>query len=925
MAIIQISKIQVRSGDLVDLPQLDEAEFGFANDEKRLFIGKTTPNENVEILTAYSSLGFSQIIGANGANLNLSNFEDGQVLAISDVGGNVFVTNRGGTKGGDINLGAVGNLTITGGASGQVLTTDGTGNLSWTAGGGAGGVPGGTNTQVQFNDNSSFGGNSGFTFNKITGNFAIPGNGLFAGNLLIANSLNFTDANGSSTDTSMYYTTAVSEGIYFALNASTRLILENTRTLVYGNTVFVGGNIDTTSTTLLLANANSTTVNAFGSASAVNIGAAGSLTTLRGNLFIANAINFADANGANTDTSVYYTNDRLVTALNGTDKVLVYNANVTINDDLFVNGAIGLTATSSAAINFYDGNGTATDTSIYYNSGSDVLTIALNGNDKITVTNSNVTIQDDVLIQGALALSATASAAINFFDSNGASTDTSIYYANNPGLGITEGLYFALNGSTKYGIFNTENQNYGNFVVVNGNINTTAATLLLANANTTTVNAFGSATNIRMGAAGSLTTLRGNLFIDKALNFADANGANTDTSVYYTTIGTEGLYFALNGAPELAINNGQVLIVNKLNATGASNVALGSNANVKLTGGSLGQALTTDGLGNLSWTTVSGGGSPGGVNTQIQFNDAGSFGGNNSFTFNKTSGNLQVPGNVDFGGNLILGNSAAANVSINFRDANSTATDTSIYYTTSVAEGLYFSLNAGTKVVIENNRTVNYQNFVVAAGNIDTTIATLNFANANTTTANAFGAATAINIGASGSLTTLRGNLFIDKALNFADSTGANTDTAIYYTTIGTEGLYFALNGGTRLATFATGTLNYGTFLTIGNGIGYGGGSGGTVTQTGSRTNGVTIDKPTGSITLVSAAGTTSWQSFTVTNSTVAISDTITVNQRSGTDLYQIFVTNVAAGSFRITFATTGGTTTGQPVFNFNVIKGVTS
>jgi hypothetical protein len=87
----------------------------------------------------------------------------------------------------------------------------------------------------------------------------------------------------------------------------------------------------------------------------------------------------------------------------------------------------------------------------------------------------------------------------------------------------------------------------------------------------------------------------------------------------------------------------------------------------------------------------------------------------------------------------------------------------------------------------------------------------------------------------------------------------------------------------------------------------------------------VTIDKPTGSITLVSAAGTTSWQSFTVTNSTVAISDTITVNQRSGTDLYQIFVTNVAAGSFRITFATTGGTTTEQPVFNFNVIKGVTT
>jgi hypothetical protein len=44
MAIIQISKIQQRSGNLVDLPQLSEAEFGWASDEKRLFIGKETPN-----------------------------------------------------------------------------------------------------------------------------------------------------------------------------------------------------------------------------------------------------------------------------------------------------------------------------------------------------------------------------------------------------------------------------------------------------------------------------------------------------------------------------------------------------------------------------------------------------------------------------------------------------------------------------------------------------------------------------------------------------------------------------------------------------------------------------------------------------------------------------------------------------------------
>lgn len=106
-------------------------------------------------------------------------------------------------------------------------------------------------------------------------------------------------------------------------------------------------------------------------------------------------------------------------------------------------------------------------------------------------------------------------------------------------------------------------------------------------------------------------------------------------------------------------------------------------------------------------------------------------------------------------------------------------------------------------------------------------------------------------------------------------------------------------------------------------GLGYATGAGGTVTQITSRTTGVTLDKTTGAITLVSAAGSASYQTFTVTNSTVAATDVIIVNQKSGTDKYIILVTAVAAGSFNITFATTGGTTTEQPVFNFAVIKGV--
>jgi len=106
-------------------------------------------------------------------------------------------------------------------------------------------------------------------------------------------------------------------------------------------------------------------------------------------------------------------------------------------------------------------------------------------------------------------------------------------------------------------------------------------------------------------------------------------------------------------------------------------------------------------------------------------------------------------------------------------------------------------------------------------------------------------------------------------------------------------------------------------------GVGYATGAGGTVTQATSRTTGVTLNKTAGAITLFSAAGTTTATSFTVTNSTVAATDVIILNQKSGTDLYDLMVTAVAAGSFRITFRTTSGTTTETPVFNFAVIKAV--
>ena len=160
-----------------------------------------------------------------------------------------------------------------------------------------------------------------------------------------------------------------------------------------------------------------------------------------------------------------------------------------------------------------------------------------------------------------------------------------------------------------------------------------------------------------------------------------------------------------------------------------------------------------------------------------------------------------------------------------------------------------------------------------------------------------------------------------------ATPTSANLDAAVIDDT-GSGTLVFS-NSPTLVTPdigAATGTslTATGTIVSTGTaGVGYATGAGGTVTQATSRTTGVTLNKTTGAITLFSAAGSTTAATFTVTNSTVAATDVIILNQKSGTDLYDLMVTAVAAGSFNITFRTTGGTTTETPVFNFAVIKAV--
>ena len=96
MAVLEVAKIQVRSGLYEDLPALDTGEFGWCVDTQQLFIGKGTLAEGApetgvtEILTGYTTA--SIINSINGLNANVANIAANVSSIISQIGNLVPVS-----------------------------------------------------------------------------------------------------------------------------------------------------------------------------------------------------------------------------------------------------------------------------------------------------------------------------------------------------------------------------------------------------------------------------------------------------------------------------------------------------------------------------------------------------------------------------------------------------------------------------------------------------------------------------------------------------------------------------------------------------------------------------------------------------------------------------------------------------------------
>jgi len=137
-------------------------------------------------------------------------------------------------------------------------------------------------------------------------------------------------------------------------------------------------------------------------------------------------------------------------------------------------------------------------------------------------------------------------------------------------------------------------------------------------------------------------------------------GGNINELQYNTGSGFGGIPSVIYDGSGLVIQ--QPTQIENIQVTQSAN--LGNVANLTITGGTNGYVLQTDGTGNLSWVAGAGGGgngTPGGANTQIQYNDEGLFGGNVGFTFNETTGDVNIPGIVNADGSG-LSNIVGANV-----------------------------------------------------------------------------------------------------------------------------------------------------------------------------------------------------------------------------------------------------------------------
>ncbi len=369
-------------------------------------------------------------------------------------------------------------------------------------------------------------------------------------------------------------------------------------------------------------------------------------------------------------------------------------------------------------------------------------------------------------------------------------------------------------------------------------------------------------------------------------------------------------------------------------------------------------SLTNDGAGNLTWVPGGGGGSPGGSNTQVQYNNSGAFGGitgatSNGTTLTLTSGRAVTDFSPSTNGGAALGTTAlewsnlflASGAVINFNNSNITLTHAAFKLTLAggtfnAAGGTYID-NLGTHMGTDaTGLTGTFGANTVASGTgvagytlLGATTSFFSWMNPGTTTLGAnnsharFILANSVSLAeAASGVHPLIAHLAI-KPLSITNGVATTTNAATLYIEGAATGTAVVTNNYALWVAGGTSRFDGAVLSTSTGGVGYAVGAGGAVTQLTNKSTGVTLNKICGQITMNAAAlAATTTVSFILSNNTIAITDTIIVNIGSvGTvGSYEIWVSAVGTGSCTISLRNiSAGSLSQAVVLNYAVIKTV--
>ena len=807
MAILQISKIQQRSGNLVDLPQLDEAEFGWANDAKRLFIGKTTPNENIEILTSYSQISFSQLDGSVGnLNINPVNIADGQLLVYS---GSDWV-NRGGDAGGLITLGDVSNVKIEGGATGYVLQTDGSGNLSWTPKGTiaanvlnvtkANPAVVTTVTENFFEDGAQI------TFINPQGMTQLAGN-IYYANLLTATTFElYTDSNLSSgVNSSSYnayaYTTVsgttvgsntitVANSAAFTANSAVQFVGDmSTSGIVANTTYYVLGSPPTGTTIKIATSPDSNASNTVPLQTTSGLTAKVYQSDGQAIATIGSTVSFSVAGGANTQ--VQY---------NGPAGALTGSSSFT-----FDYGANILTLGGNANVGNLNSSGVVVSPILISNVSTGVAPpLTVSSTDRVANLNVSYANVSDFQV-------VTAQTTGTYFPVFVSSSST-----GNRALGTNANISFnAATGNLSVTLLNvSSNANVGNIgattaVFTTGNI-TTINSGLLQNGNS----------NIAITSNGNITlTAKSNATVVITDTGANITGtANISGNANVGNLGTAGLILATGNITGGNINTGGVVAatgnVSGGNLTTAGALSVTGNANV----GNLGTATAIITTGNIT-TINSGLLQNGNSNVTITANGNVTISAVGGARFTATSTGANVTGILGVSGNANVGNIGATNgVFTNVSGNGSALTSITGANVTGTVANATYAVSAGSATTA-GTVTTNAQPNITSVGTLSSLAVTGNvtagnvYANSGTIGASlltgTLTTAAQPNVTSVGTLTslTISGNANISGNINFTGAKANLGSNANLTLTGGTSGQLLSTDGSGNLSWVSQGAI----------------------------------------------------------------------------------------------------------------------